>query len=65
MGAWGRIGPDGRLHLSAAVTALDGTAQVTAVGAGPVEDPEKLGACLAADLLAQGAASVLAAIRKP
>ncbi|MEU5026223.1 hydroxymethylbilane synthase [Streptomyces milbemycinicus] len=65
VGAWGRIGPDGLLHLNAAVTSLDGATQVTAVGSGPVDDPEKLGCCVAADLLAQGAAGILAEIRKP
>ncbi|MEU6758133.1 hydroxymethylbilane synthase [Streptomyces sp. NPDC046685] len=65
VGAWGRIESDGLLHLSAAVTSLDGTTQVRASGAGPADSPEKLGACLADDLLAQGAAAVLAAIRKP
>ncbi|MFG2209977.1 hydroxymethylbilane synthase [Streptomyces sp. NPDC091682] len=65
VGAWGRIGPDGLLHLFAAVTSLDGAQQVTASGEGPIDDPEKLGACVAADLLAQGAASILESIRKP
>ncbi|MFF3692069.1 hydroxymethylbilane synthase [Streptomyces sp. NPDC002221] len=65
VGAWGRVESDGLLHLSAAVTSLDGTTQVTGVGCGSVEDPEKLGACVAEDLLAQGAAGILAAIRKP
>ncbi|MFE0771927.1 hydroxymethylbilane synthase [Streptomyces sp. NPDC058861] len=65
VGAWGRIGDDGLLHLSAAVTSLDGTRQVTATGEGPVDDPEKLGACVAADLLEQGAAGILASIRRP
>ncbi|MER6380733.1 hydroxymethylbilane synthase [Streptomyces sp. NPDC001127] len=65
VGAWGRIGTDGLLHLSAAVTSLDGATQVTAVGTGPADDPEKLGGCVAADLLAQGAADILKAIRKP
>ncbi|MFI1201705.1 hydroxymethylbilane synthase [Streptomyces sp. NPDC020883] len=65
VGAWGRIGPDGLLCLSAAVTSLNGAEQVTAAGEGPVGAPEKLGACVAADLLAQGAAGILAAIRKP
>ncbi|MEU7553744.1 hydroxymethylbilane synthase [Streptomyces sp. NPDC044571] len=64
VGAWGRIGSDGRLHLSAAVTSLDGAVQVTAEGAGPVDAPEKVGASVAADLLEQGAADVLAAIRE-
>ncbi|OII67798.1 hydroxymethylbilane synthase [Streptomyces sp. CC77] len=65
VGAWGRVDSDGLLHLSAAVTSLDGATQVTGAGAGPLDDPEKLGACVAADLLAQGAAGILAAIRKP
>ncbi|MGW2579924.1 hydroxymethylbilane synthase [Streptomyces virginiae] len=63
VGAWGRIGQDGLLHLSAAVTSLNGSKQVTAVGAGPMEDPEKLGACLAAELIDKGASEILAAIR--
>ncbi|MEU2431065.1 hydroxymethylbilane synthase [Streptomyces sp. NPDC007861] len=65
VGAWGRIDSDGLLYLSAAVTSLNGAQQVTATGGGPVDDPEKLGACVAADLLTQGAAGILAAIRKP
>ncbi|MET9252645.1 hydroxymethylbilane synthase [Streptomyces sp. NPDC003717] len=63
VGAWGRIGGDGLLHLSATVTSLDGAQQVTATGGGPVDAPEKVGACVAADLLDQGAAGILAAIR--
>ncbi|WP_274561553.1 hydroxymethylbilane synthase [Streptomyces spiramyceticus] len=65
VGAWGRVGPDGLLHLSAVVTSLDGMTQVTAAGAGPADDPEKLGCSVAAELLAQGAAGILAEIRKP
>lgn len=65
VGAWGRMSPDGVLHLSAAVTSLDGAQQVTAAGDGSADDPEKLGAAVAADLLAQGAADILASIRKP
>lgn len=65
VGAWGRVESDGLLHLSAAVTSLDGATQVTGAGSGPLDDPEKLGACVAAELLAQGAAGILAAIRKP
>lgn len=64
VGAWGRVEPDGLLHLSAAVTSTDGATQVTASGAGPVGDPEKLGLRVAADLLSQGAAGILAAIRR-
>ncbi|MCK8677119.1 hydroxymethylbilane synthase [Streptomyces lichenis] len=64
VGAWGRIGDDGLLHLSAAVTSLTGERQVTAVGAGPVDGPEKLGAAVAAELLDQGATAILAEIRR-
>ncbi|MFB8020021.1 hydroxymethylbilane synthase [Streptomyces rubiginosohelvolus] len=65
VGAWGRIGADGLLHLSAAVTSLDGKKQVRAAGEGPADDPEKLGASVAADLIVHGAAGILAEIRKP
>ncbi|MEV4877934.1 hydroxymethylbilane synthase [Streptomyces cyaneofuscatus] len=65
VGAWGRVGQDGLLHLSAAVTPTDGAQQVTADATGPADEPEKLGFCVAADLLNQGAAEILAAIRKP
>ncbi|MFF3017147.1 hydroxymethylbilane synthase [Streptomyces sp. NPDC057939] len=64
VGAWGRIGVDGLLYLSATVTSLDGTKQVSAAGEGPVDAPEKLGACVAADLIGHGAAGILAEIRK-
>ncbi|MET3987942.1 hydroxymethylbilane synthase [Streptomyces sp. PvR034] len=64
VGAWGRVGPDGLLHLCATVTSLDGARQVTASGQGPIDAPEKLGACVADDLLAQGAADVLERIRR-
>lgn len=63
VGAWGRTGADGRVQLSAAVTSPDGSVQITASGAGPSDAPEKLGAAVAADLLAQGAGAVLAAAR--
>ncbi|MFK0015735.1 hydroxymethylbilane synthase [Streptomyces sp. NPDC091027] len=65
VGAWARVESDGLLRLSAAVTSLDGRAQVTGTGSGPMDDPEKLGACVAGDLLAQGAAGILAAVRRP
>ncbi|MCX5380402.1 hydroxymethylbilane synthase [Streptomyces sp. NBC_00091] len=65
VGAWGRIEEDGLLHLSAAVTSLDGSKQVTAADAGPADAPEKLGACLAAELQAHGATGILAEVRKP
>lgn len=62
VGAWGRL-EDGRLHLSAAVTSVDGTTQVTAAGSGPVDESDKLGYTVAGELLAQGAAEILAGIR--
>ncbi|MFB6905953.1 hydroxymethylbilane synthase [Streptomyces bacillaris] len=64
VGAWGRVGRDGLLYLSAAVTSTDGSRQVTADATGPADGPEKLGFCVAAELLDQGAAEILAAIRK-
>ncbi|MEV7414498.1 hydroxymethylbilane synthase [Streptomyces sp. NPDC089919] len=64
VGAWGRLGPDGDLLLSAAVTAVDGSRQVTATGSGPLDSPEKLGGVLAAELLGQGAREILASIRR-
>ncbi|MFD7027339.1 hydroxymethylbilane synthase [Streptomyces sp. NPDC059917] len=64
VGAWGRVGPDGLLRLCATVTSLDGTRQVTASGEGPLDAPEKLGACVADDLLAQGAVDILERIRR-
>ncbi|MFJ7328990.1 hydroxymethylbilane synthase [Streptomyces cyaneofuscatus] len=64
VGAWGRVGRDGLLHLSAAVTSTDGRRQVAADATGPVDEPEKLGFCVAADLLNQGAAEILAEIRR-
>ncbi|MGW2919548.1 hydroxymethylbilane synthase [Streptomyces angustmyceticus] len=65
VGAWGRLGPDGLLHLSAAVTSLDGAVQITAAGSGPADDPDKLGASVAAELLTQGALEILKTIRRP
>jgi hydroxymethylbilane synthase len=63
VGAYARPEPGGQLHLSAAVTALDGTQQVTADASGPVGEPEKLGRTVADALRAKGAESILAAIR--
>ncbi|MFE9455630.1 hydroxymethylbilane synthase [Streptomyces californicus] len=64
VGAWGRVEQDGLLRLSAAVTSTEGVRQVTAGATGPADEPEKLGFCVAAELLNQGAAEILAAIRK-
>ncbi|WP_343235586.1 hypothetical protein [Streptomyces bauhiniae] len=65
VGAWARIGPDGLLHRSATVTSLNGTPQITATGQAPADSPEKLGASVAADLLARGATDILTSIRNP
>jgi hydroxymethylbilane synthase len=51
------------LTLTAQVTSLDGRRQVTATATG--DDPEQLGAALAATLLGQGAGQILAEIRTP
>ncbi|MFD0270877.1 hydroxymethylbilane synthase [Streptomyces sp. NPDC127106] len=63
VGAWARVEADGLLHLSAAVTSVDGADQVTAAGQGPVDAPEKLGAHLAGELVARGAVRILERFR--
>jgi hydroxymethylbilane synthase len=61
LGAYARLN-DRLLHLEATVCALDGTRQVTAVGAGPasVADALALGQRVAEDLLARGAGALIA-----
>ncbi len=51
---------DGELRMRALVGSLDGTRIVTARRAGPSTDPEGLGIGLALELLANGAADILA-----
>ncbi|OON75631.1 hydroxymethylbilane synthase [Streptomyces tsukubensis] len=63
VGTYTSLTPTGHLRLRAAVTSLDGERQVTGVGSGPLDEPEKLGRAVAADLLRQGAGDILAAIR--
>jgi hydroxymethylbilane synthase len=53
---------DGVLHLSAVVTAPDGTRQLRAFGEDSPEKWEQLGRSVAADLLGRGAASILASL---
>jgi len=50
---------DGRLRLRGVVASLDGSRVLRASGAGSKENPEGLGAAVAEDLLAQGAAEAL------
>ncbi|WP_327289806.1 hydroxymethylbilane synthase [Streptomyces sp. NBC_01198] len=63
VGAYGEVLPDGDLRLSGQVSSLDGTAQISGTLTGPSAEPEKLGAALAATLIAQGAHSILDAVR--
>lgn len=63
VGAYGETGPDGSLTLHAQVTSLDGTQQVSGSLSGRADEPEKLGAALAEELIGQGARSILDAIR--
>ena len=62
VGAYAEVTGPG-LTLTGQVTSLDGRRQLTATAAG--DDPEQLGADLAATLLGQGAGQILAEIRTP
>jgi hydroxymethylbilane synthase len=62
VGAYAEVTGPG-LTLTGQVTSLDGRRQLTATAAG--DDPEQLGADLAATLLSQGAGRILAEIRTP
>jgi hydroxymethylbilane synthase len=62
VGAYAEVTGPG-LTLTGQVTSLDGRRQLTATAAG--DDPEQLGADLAATLLSQGAGQILAEIRTP
>ncbi|MFI1359539.1 hydroxymethylbilane synthase [Streptomyces sp. NPDC020898] len=63
VGAFAETKPDGSLSLFAQVTSLDGTRRVTGALSGSVDEPEKLGATLAEELIDQGAHSILDEIR--
>ncbi len=65
VGAWGRIEADGQLHLTAAVLSRDGRRRVDATGAAEAAAAEVLGRHVAEDLLAQGAADLIATARQP
>ncbi len=55
----------GRLHLRGFVGAPDGSRLVSGELEGPAAEPEALGAALAEQLRAQGAAEILAALEEP
>ena len=63
VGAYAETLPGGALRLFGQVTSLDGTARVSGARTAPAAEPEKLGASLAADLIDQGAHSILDAVR--
>lgn len=63
VGAYAQTGPDSSLTLHAQVTSLDGAQRVSGSLSGRADEPEKLGATLAAELIDQGARSLLDGIR--
>jgi hydroxymethylbilane synthase len=56
---------DGNLRLRGLVATPDGARIARAEHAGPAADPEALGLALVADLRAQGAEEILAALASP
>ncbi|WP_246564262.1 hydroxymethylbilane synthase [Streptomyces roseirectus] len=63
VGAYAETGAGGDLLLYAQVTSLDGARRVSGSLSGPTGDAEKIGAALAAELIGQGARSILDGIR--
>jgi hydroxymethylbilane synthase len=63
VGAYAHTLPNGELHLFAQVTSLDGRERVSGTRSRRADEPEKLGAALAYDLLDQGAGPILDAAR--
>lgn len=59
VGAYAQLRTDGKLRLFGQVTSLDGAERVSGSRTGPADESEKLGAELAADLIDQGANSIL------
>lgn len=64
VGAWATLAADGRLHLRAVVLSLDGQTRLAAEGYSAESDQAKLGADVAAQLLAFGAAELIDASRR-
>ncbi|QMU67488.1 hydroxymethylbilane synthase [Streptacidiphilus sp. P02-A3a] len=63
VGAYAVTLPGGELELLAQVTSLDGRRRVSGTRSGRADEPEKLGAALAYELLDQGAGEILDAVR--
>ena len=63
VGAWGRI-EDGQLRLSAVVLSQDGARRISAEAAADLAESAELGRSVAADLMARGAAELIAAARQ-
>ncbi|MFD5116580.1 hydroxymethylbilane synthase [Streptomyces sp. NPDC058391] len=63
VGAYAKTLPNEELILFGQVTSLDGTVQISGALTGSAAEPEKLGATLAAELIDQGAHSILDAVR--
>lgn len=59
VGAYAETLPAGRLRLTGQVTSLDGTRRVAGNRTGPAAEPEELGRSLAAELIDQGARTIL------
>lgn len=64
LGAYCRETPDGGIELLACVLSLESDHEVRAIGFGEAADPEALGEQVAERLLADGAASILEAVRE-
>ncbi len=65
VGAWGRSETAGRLRLDGVVLSADGRQRLVAHADSRPEDAARLGQQVAADLLNQGAAALIAATRQP
>jgi hydroxymethylbilane synthase len=63
VGAWGRSGADGQLHLSAIVLSPDGRQRLTASAASPAQQAAQLGRRVADELIAADAARLIEAAR--
>jgi hydroxymethylbilane synthase len=63
VGAWGRVENAGELRLTAAVLSHDGQKRLAAEAAGSIADAIELGRRVAAQLLDQGAAALIALTR--
>jgi hydroxymethylbilane synthase len=65
VGAWARVEQNGELRLTAAVLSRDGKRRLVAEATDEIAEAVQLGRRVAADLLAQGAASLIASSRAP